>query len=178
MAWPAYRDGEHGKEHRALACGSGAPGNSQRAHLPPPWFCSEGGCNFLGESGGVTNLLSLIFPSTPQGGESCLGETEISFSLPLVSWKKGEGGRQAVLLLISISPQDPVQRCSQGLWDPPPGVVLRLASRGRQASVLSSSCPAWEQGWWLRKSGLNWYCFMQGVFLAAPKIYPVPRGLK
>lgn len=83
-----------------------------------------------------------------------------------------------MLLLISASPEEPVQRCSLCLWDPPPDVVLRLASRGRQASVLSSSCPAWGQGWWLRKSGLNRCCFMQGVFLAAQKIYPVPRALK
>lgn len=54
---------------------------SQRARLPLPGFCREGGSNFLGEPGGVTHLLSLILPSTPQGGGSCLWETEISFSL-------------------------------------------------------------------------------------------------
>lgn len=72
MAWPAYRDGEHGKQ-RALACGSGAPGDSQRACLPLPWFCSEGGSNFLGESGGVTNLLSIMFPSTRREGNPASG---------------------------------------------------------------------------------------------------------
>lgn len=75
-----------------MSGGSGAPGDSQRARLPLPWFCSEGGSNFLGESGGVTNLLSIISPSTPQGGESCLRETEISFT---PSGSLGErGGRE------------------------------------------------------------------------------------
>lgn len=145
---------------------------SQRARLPLPWFCSEGSSNFLAES--QTYWASSFLPPRREGNPASGRQKSLFHSLWFPGRKEREGDRQYSAHL-GLSRGSGVE-----VWPAPLGSSPRCdpqaPQQGRQRpSCLPAAPPGRRAGG--EELGLNRCCFIQGVFLAAQKIHPVPRGL-